>query len=1187
MFLKGIEIQGFKTFVDRVRLELGPGVTGIVGPNGSGKSNIVDAILWVLGEQSAKSLRGTRMDDVIFAGSARRRPVGMAEVTLYLDNSDASLPLDFQEVAITRRFFRSGEGEYYINKVPCRLKDIQELLLDTGSGRGGLAIVSQGRLEEILAARPEERRSVLEETAGIARYRLRKKEARQRLEAVEQDLTRLQDLIGELKDQLGPAAVEAARARRHQKLMALLNLVELILKSREMAESQNRLRRIRERWQALKSQEEELEAREEELAGRSRDIRERLARNQEARERSRVELQGLREQLVQVRGRLSLVDEKLAALARQRVEDREREGLLAREEEKLRAAAAELARQVETGREEMAALEQDLAAGRETREKLRAERDELAARLARLKEDLFQVAHERAGCHNELVRLEEKQAGMERVLEQKQRQLQELNNERERLEGLLRAGEEQLGEIEANLKALEGKKASLETELPLQEADLAAREKHLAGLKEQQRLLVARLKVLRQAQADYEGFGEGVRAILQARSRGEAACAGVLGVVVEKIEVPGELTRAIEVALGGAAQQVLVRTASEAERVIQFLKSRRHGRATILPLAWLEPRRWPNWAGWVLNEPGVVGVAAALVRSEAEIRPAVDYLLGQILVVADLRRALDLGERLRPPVRLVTLEGEVIQPRGPVTGGNTRQRAGFLQRRLEIQQGETELANLVARLNDARQQARKLASTLETGRQELRRVTEALIARRGELHNLLQRLSEYKDQLARLAEKTAVLGEELARSTTDSRELVTSRREREELLTRLEAREGELQGELTGCQEQLNACQQALAAVEQELAVNETRQQALAKAGEQLAARVEELARQKENWRRQQAELAARMTAAATATNELQENREKLAREEEWLAGAIQQAEEGLQRLDNDGSTCSQQQEELARELEELRARKGKIAAHRQQEELNLARLETTLEGSRAELEERFGPGWQEVLQKPRRHLEKEAPRLRRVLQEKLAALGEVNPGAPRVYEGLRRRFEELEQQRQDLEEGRAALEQVIAEMEKLMARQLRATLTAVQEHFAALFRELFEGGEASLELTGSDNILEAGLEIIARPPGKKPQHLALLSGGEKALTAVAFIFALLKVKPSAFCIFDEVDTALDEANVERFARLLRQFASRTQFIVISHRQGTMAAADVLYGVTMMEQGVSRLVSVRLEQLPA
>ncbi|OIQ58367.1 chromosome partition protein Smc [Moorella thermoacetica] len=1187
MFLKGIEIQGFKTFVDRVKLELGPGVTGIVGPNGSGKSNIADAILWVLGEQSAKSLRGTRMDDVIFAGSARRRPVGMAEVTLYLDNSDASLPLDFQEVAITRRFFRSGEGEYYINKVPCRLKDIQELLLDTGSGRGGLAIVGQGRLEEILAARPEERRAVLEETAGIARYRLRKKEARQRLEAVEQDLTRLQDLIDELKDQLGPAAVEAARARRHQKLMALLNQVELILKAREIAECENRLRRSRERWQTLEGQEEELAAREEELAGRFRELRERLARNHEARERNRVELQSIREQLVQVRGRLNLVDEKLATLARQRKEDREREELLAREQEKLRAAGEELARQVETGREEMASLAQALAAGRETREKLRAERDELAARLARLKEDLFQVAHERARCHNELVRLEEKQAGMERVLEQKHRQLQELNNERERLESLLQAGQEQIGQIEAALKALEGKKASLETELPMQEADLAALEKRLAGLKEQQRLLVARLKVLRQAQADYEGFGEGVRAILQARSRGEAACAGVLGVVVEKIEVPGDLTRAIEVALGGAAQQVLVRTASEAERVIRFLKARHHGRATILPLAWLEPRRWPAWAGWVLEEPGVVGVAAALVRSEAEIRPAVDYLLGQILVVADIRRALDLGERLRPPVRLVTLEGEVIHPRGPVTGGNTRQKAGFLQRRLEIQQGEAELASLVARLGDGQQQTRKLASTLETGRQELRRVTETLIARRGELHNLLERLSEYKDQLARLAEKVAVLEEELARSATDSHELVTGRREREELLARLEAREKELQGELTNCQEQLTACQQALAAVEQELAVNETRQQALVKAGEQLAARGEELARQKENWRQQQAELAARMTAAAIAINELQKNREKLAGEEEWLAGAIQQAEEGLKSLEKDGSACSQKQEELSRELEELKARKGKIVARRQQEELNLARLETALESSRAQLEERFGHGWQEELQKPRRHLEKKAPRLHKVLQEKLAALGEVNPGAPRVYEGLRRRFEELEQQRQDLEEGRAALEQVIAEMDKLMARQLKATLAAVQEHFAAIFRELFEGGEARLELTGSENILDAGLEIIARPPGKKPQHLALLSGGEKALTAVAFIFALLKVKPSAFCIFDEVDTALDEANVERFARLLRQFAARTQFIVISHRQGTMAAADVLYGVTMMEEGVSRLVSVRLEQLPA
>ncbi|MGI9859810.1 chromosome segregation protein SMC [Moorella naiadis] len=1187
MFLKGIEIQGFKTFVDRARLELGPGVTGIVGPNGSGKSNIADAILWVLGEQSAKTLRGFKMDDVIFAGSARRRPVGMAEVTLYLDNSDGSLPLDFQEVALTRRFFRSGEGEYYINKVPCRLRDIQELLLDTGSGRGGLAIVGQGRLEEILAARPEERRAVLEETAGIARYRLRKREARQRLDGVEQDLTRLQDLIGELKGQLGPASREAGRARRHQRLSRLLSQIELILKARELEDITERLRRHQERRQVIVDQETELMAAIDELVRETREIQEKQSRHQDARQRGQGELQNLREQLIQTRSQLQIVEEKLADLTGQKEEDRHRESQLVEEENNLEALAVDLTRQEQSYAEEAAGLERERDQSQATREKLQAEGKELAQRLEKIKEDLFQVVHERAGCHNELVRLEEKQAGMERVLEQKRSQLRELQAEAGNLEAQIQAGQKELACLEAALKALEGKKAGLETGLPLKEADLAAREKELAGLKERQRLLVARLKVLRQAQADYEGFGEGVKAILQARSQGEAACAGVLGVVVEKIAVPDELTRAIEVALGGAAQQILVRTAPEAERVIAFLKARQRGRATILPLAWLEPRHWPAWANWVFQEPGVLGVAAGLVQSGVEVRPAVDYLLGQILVVADIRRALALGERLRPPVRLVTLEGEVIQPRGPVTGGNARQSAGFLQRRLEIQQGETELANLVAQINDGQERVGQLARGLENDRRELRRLMEELIARRGQVHNLLQRLGEYKEQKSRLDEKKMILEEELARQSNDTRELDAGRRERRELLTRLEVRERELQGELSTWQEKLAGIRQTLTSIQQELAVNEAQRQSLMAARELLAERERELARRRENWRHQQAELAARMAAAAAREQELLATREKLAGEEEWLQGAVAQARAGLERLGVEDSALAGRREELENQLAALQLKKEKLASRRQQEEISIARLETTRATSQEELAERFGPAWEEKLLQIPSHLPGKAARLREPLRERLAGLGEVNPGAIAAYERLKERYDELEKQRQDLEAGQAALEQVIAEMDKLMARQLKATLVAVQEQFTAIFRELFEGGEASLELTGSEDILEAGLEIIARPPGRKPQHLALLSGGEKALTAVAFIFALLKIKPSAFCIFDEVDTALDEANVERFARLLRQFASRTQFIVISHRQGTMAAADVLYGVTMMEQGVSRLVSVRLEQLPA
>lgn len=1187
MYLKFIELQGFKTFAERVKLELGPGLTAIVGPNGSGKSNIADAILWVLGEQSAKILRGSRMDDVIFAGSEKRRPVGMAEVTLHLDNSDGSLPLDYQEIAVTRRFFRSGEGEYYINRVPCRLRDIQELFLDTGSGRGGLSIVGQGRLEEIFTARPEDRRAVLEEAAGIARYRSRKKEAEQRLEAVEADLIRIEDLIMGLKEQLEPAAMEAARARRYQKLNRILKLIELIIKAGEAKEIEVRHRQSLERLKELGTDLERLKTREELLAARAGEIQLQQQQRAVLKERYRQELQGLRERLVGVGGKINLVREKLADIARQQEEDANRQQQLEEEKNALAAALAALNQEREENVREQARLEQEITGGRQMEKNLQAEVLELEAELEKIKTDLFQVAHERAACHNELVRLEEKRTSIERLAEHKGRQLKEWQHEREALKKQFAAGQEQLKQLEAELKRLEEEKAVLEGERRLKEQELATLERELAGWQERRRTLAAQIKVWHQAQDEYEGFTEGVKFIMQASKRGETALRGVLGVVVERLKVPAELTLAIEAALGGAAQQILVRTAEDAEAVIHFLKTRGRGRVTILPLAWLEPRRWPTWASWALQEPGVLGIAAGLVVCDEEVRPAVDYLLGQILVVDHIRRAVALGERLRPPVRLVTVEGDLIQPRGPVTGGNVGQRGGYLQRRQAIQRSEAELAELDAKIKEAKVKSASLQEILAKYRLDLQRVTEGLFDCRGRLHNLLHRQGERKEDLVRLEEKIAVLTEEMDQGTGDFQDLNKERAEKQELLDRLAAMEDGLNLRLTELQGEVAACQQRLASCRQELAVNQARLQALNNAFEQLNRREGELARQQEKWQRRQEELASAREQASSLENELKGELERLVGEEERLRDACRQLTEKLTGLEEEVAVHAAEEEKVVRELEKLRVERDKILARRQQEEVNIARLETALAAVHGELTERYGPQWQKVLQKPRTYLQKKAPIVRERLRARLEGLGEVNPGAIEVYEGLKTRVDELERQKKDLEEGRAALHQVITEMERLMARQLKATFNAVQEHFAAIFQELFNGGEARLELTGSGDILEAGLEIIARPPGKKPQHLALLSGGEKALTAVAFIFALLKVKPSAFCIFDEVDTALDEANVERFARMLRQFAERTQIIVITHRQGTMAAADVLYGVTMTEQGVSRLVSVRLEQLPA
>ncbi len=1186
MYLKNVEIHGFKSFVDRVKLEFGPGVTVIVGPNGSGKSNITDAVLWVLGEQSLKSLRGRRTEDIIFAGSETRRPVGMAEVSLCIDNSDGSIPMDFQEIEVTRRCFRSGEGEYYLNKASCRLKDIQELFLDTGSGKDGLAIIGQGRLEEIISMRPEERRLILEETAGITRYRLRKKEARQRLETVEQDLLRLGDLTAELKSQLEQAAVEADRARRYQKLDQLLSLTELAIRSQELAKARNRHQRSQRCLQALAAKTKNNQTLKQEWIDKAREIKAQILKRENIQNLSRNELQVLYRQAEKIQGQLDMLKEKQVMLVQQQQEIKKTEQFLAKGKSDLNSISARLKTQKETWENEKEKLEKTIKVAREDENKLASEIKTLTAELERIKNTLFQITHERTGCHTELVRLEEKHAALERLLQQKNSQIKSYRTEEKVLNESLLSELKKCRQAEARLQHLEKQKECLQREILSKEQELAKQEKQLTKLSERQRALLTKLKILHQARATYEGFAGGVRFILKNRDRGEIACAGVIGVVVDQLTVPAELTLAVDVALGGAAQQILVPTAAEAETVIQYLKKQRAGRVTILPLNWLEYRRWPSWADWVLREEGVIGIISDLVSCEPEIIPAVSYLLGHFLVVKNIDKALKLGVQLRPPIRLVTLDGEIIQPRGAVTGGGTKRTGGFLKQRLEIEQQESELAVLRGEIKNKQQRLKGLEYELQSRRQQLGQMTEMMYSYRNEHQLWLQKYANNQEQLVHLKEKLTVLTEELQQKAVDSCYLDKEKDQKQELLARLKFQEEKTNKDLIAGQQQLMLRQQALAAIQQKLAADSARLQALIDTWEQLSFRQEELQKQQKDWRRQQEELEIKCATATALEKELNATEKRLLGEQERLQDACRQKEIDVERLQDENYTDSKRLDKIEQKLTQLKNEQEQINTDKYQEEINRVRLEAALASLKSEINERFGLDWEKKLQKKARHLNKKAALLRDKIKHKLELLGEVEPGAITAWERIKLRYQDLEQQKQDLKDGRAALEQIIAEMEKLMADQLKTTFNAVQKQFNAIFQELFEGGQANLQLTGND-ILTAGLEISACPPGKRNQYLALLSGGEKALTAIAFIFALLKIKPSAFCIFDEVDTALDEANVERFNRLLHQFAAHTQFIVISHRQGTMAAADVLYGVTAVEQGVSRLLSVCLEQLPA
>ncbi|MGI9951079.1 chromosome segregation protein SMC [Moorellaceae bacterium AZ2] len=1186
LLLKTLEMQGFKTFVDKTKLEFGPGITCIVGPNGSGKSNIVDAIAWVLGEQSARVLRGSHMEDVIFAGSERRRPVGLAEVTLTLDNSDGGLPLDFPEIAVTRRLIRSGESEYRINKSPCRLRDIQELFLDTGAGKEKFAIIGQGKLEEILTAHPEERRAFLEEVAGISRYRWRKEQVMKKLTETEQNLVRLKDILQELRLQLEPLEQEAKRARRYLKLVQAVQLVELIqqaAKLKDLAARRDescRLKQVlQEKLAGLHREQERITLA---LEGKSREVEEALAR----RHSLQRELQEVTARLERARGEQRFLQEKWETLAA-RLKEYAREISSLEEEHGALFDEQERARQrLEVTRREEEDLQREISRLETALRELEALKDREMNRMARLRHELRQIEGGIAALRDERARLDERRGLEQRDLGSRENELKELERSWQRLQAEIRAWREELQGMEAGLEALETEKQSLASELAWYEEELRGLRRRIRAGEERRQMAIAHLKVLRQAQREREGLGEGVKAVLTASEQGQID-AEIIGVVAEKIAVPPGLERALDIALGSAAQNILVRTARDAEEAIKFLKETGRGRATFLPLEWLAGRSLPVTSRGILQEDGVLGVASDLVQYEPDLQPAIQYLLGQTIVVTELRKALALAPRLKNPLRLVTLDGDLIHPQGPITGGTAYKRRGVFRQATEIRRWERELEEVEAELTSVVQEEKEKTSALEEGRRRLTRLEREIDAVGSKIHLLMQKLSDAGEECRKLEEKIKNKREELAQITSASQEAAQRKNNLEDQLTTLGTRQRELQQELESGREALAEVEESLRQHQQELAGTRARWETLKVTARELEVGLTSLARRLENLARRRVELQNRQEDDLRASQSLKDQCEDLEKNVRHLAEACAGLEASLKEQEEAARKSQEEQGQLQVRREELSRQVASLSSRLQREEINLVRLETALEHGYRELTTLYGKNWEERAAKPRPHLTRRAEEVKTRLASELGKLGEVNPGAIHEYERMCRRYQELCGEVADLEGGRVALQRALQEIDAFMAQKLEITLQAVQKAFGSLFSELFGGGAAELVLTGEGDILQAGVDIIARPPGKKSQHLALLSGGEKALTALAFIFALLKVRPRAFCIFDEIDTALDDANVLRFARLLRSFADHTQFIVVSHRQGTMEAADVLYGVTMEEEGVSRLVSVRMEQISA
>ncbi len=1162
MLLKRLQIKGFKSFAERVSVEFGSGVTAVVGPNGSGKSNIADAILWVLGEQNARTLRAESSTEVIFAGSTRRKPLGMAEVSLTVDNSDGALPSGFSEVTVTRRLYRSGESEYLINGVACRLKDIVELFMDTGVGRASYAILTQSEVDAVLSARAEERRMLFEEAAGIQKYRRRKREALQRLENTESNLIRVQDILSELREQAEPLRVQAETALEYLALQNRLRSIEtdslwhqLIEATRQRDEASTRLSELSQRAQSIQVELAACESLSSDASSRASGLQGQLdsLRSRQQQLLSDRERADARRQLAEQR--ISTADDTRKTLLEERDHWLAEHHRLAEQEASTRKALQDTVSQ----RQEIV-RQRDRAA-----QAVKQARDVLNRALQAESRRAQAAAAAQARVHALERQSEEMLADIARL----QREAEQIVSRHSEAQQDVTNRQETLHNLQQALQA--AKAASQASEQALLEARNRASALQDAHQQALQQLAgsEARLLALQEAEAAHEGLHGGVRAVLE-RYQDEATAGSCTLVADALTPLPGYVT-AIEVALGGSAQDLITDSAQTAKEAIEWLKKHGRGRATFLPLDSLRPLSPPNELQRAIDSGLALDFADRLVECAPEHEPVALHLLGRVLVARDYDSAAELSRRFNGWTRIVTLDGELFQPGGAVTGGRMSGRAtGLVSRRAERQQLDSLVAerrrdveNIGTRLDEARRELALAEAAARDGANEWQRSEKEFAVAEREMQAARQRVDARQKEVdaararvTRAEQRHAQLADELARLRTAT----------------AESPDGGDAPDVESLQAAHESAAQALQGIEVEAGRLREHESALRRELDSLTARSAEAERQAK-----QRDTRLEQLSASTVND--QQTLIAVASEAERLATELQRIEMEIAGLREQHALASDQAREAATRMAELGREQARLSestrqlqAQEQRAEMNRIQAATRLfEEYDVDVEQ--GPP--SSYTPPPREVSTEINRLRRELR----AMGAVNTGAAEEYQRLTERLAFLEHQQADLQQARTDVLAAIAEIDSSTRGRFVETFERVQVEFDRLFRELFGGGRARLVLTSPDDILETGVDIDVELPGKRRQSLSLLSGGERSLTAAALLFAFLTVKPSPFCVLDEVDAALDGANVDKFGSMLRRFSERSQVIVVTHNAATMEHADIWYGVTMQEPGVSQVLS--------
>lgn len=1183
MYLKRIEIHGFKSFANRVELEFQPGINAIVGPNGTGKSNIIDAIRWVLGEQSIKNLRGYKLEDVIFAGSHLKKPMGMAEVAITLDNSDRLIPLDYSEISFVRRTFRSGESEFFINKTPCRLKDIQEILMDSGVGKAGYSVISQGQIDEILACRPEERRVVFEEAAGISKHRVRKQEAEKKLEETMDNISRIDNIIAELLNQLEPLALQKDIALKYKELSSAYKKFDINLLLSERESRQKKLKEITDKLQNSQNSLTELHNLIKVTKGKIAEYKSKQNDIETAYEKAQRDFYKVDSKIKDLKK-----DLEVATKEKERLETANQDFArsIQKHHEDLEASKKSLKLKADILEDKIKVINQLELTLEEKEKKLLSLNEEISSKqsiIESAQSDVIEFLNHVSEKKNAISKLDTLKANLEKRLNQIENEilqideansstLKEISDIRQEIARL----KSYCDELESDAKELVALKEEIAAELEKGEK---------TEMQKQQELTVAtsRWRALKEIDENYEGYQYGVKNLLIALKKKQYSDPGIYGSVADLISVNREYEIAIETALGQAMQNIICESEENAKKAIDFLKRNNYGRVTFLPLSTVKPRLIDKSEEKYLYVKGCIGPALNLITFDKKYFAPLAYLLGRVLVSTSLEDAIKLAKQCSFTFKIVTVQGEVLSPGGSITGGSQRRSNFLLSRKRQINDCERQISELDTILAGLKQYNQKLRNEIKEKQKLIEDTTDSLYSAKSELEVLKKQLQEKQYLLTERKQREKLLKEEKDQIQREFQEIVAQIALLERDIGSIDVQNTSTQNMVKSLQEELDKSKEIKEKVSEEITQLKVK---LASFKQEQAAISQSMESIEENVR--------------FNMDEIKRYQEKVKQNEE-TTGLIEKKlidlESNLKNLMN----VKKQHEEL---LESLRVERDmtKFNLNKAQEELNKLEkesheIETKLHNWRIQeattnieinqidhqLYERYSLTFDKALMyKEDTYSIEDIKRKLESLKNQIESLGPVNMKAIEDYDNLKARYEFLVSQRDDLIKGKANLDNIIEDVTKAMEKMLLETISKINVEFNRVFTELFEGGRAELIIEGDGSILDCGIEVNAQPPGKKLQNISLLSGGERALTAIALLFAILNTKATPFCVLDEIEAALDDVNITRFTRYLKKVSRHTQFIIITHRKATMEIADALYGISMEETAVSKVLAVKM-----